>query len=668
MKLRYIYRLKMIAIVGVFALAAGNLLTSCEKEEKMEEVVLHSFGPSGIKHGEQIKFIGLNLDKVTSIILQPGIEITNFDTKTSTLIELTVPKAAEAGKVTLKTPQGDIESKTMLSFEVPVVITSITEEARPGSTITITGDLLNWIESITFEDGLVVEEFESQSLTELVVTVPLDAQTGYLIFSTGGTEPLTFASEDELIVTLPSVTSLSPSSIRHTDELTITGTDLDLIRSITFGGDLTVEAADFKSQSATEIVVAVPAMTIKGKLTLKQASPVDIVTSEELVIILPIATSVSPSPTVPGEDDITITGTDLDLVAEIILPGSGSISTFISQSPTEIVLSVPADAKLGPINYVTIHGFAGGLGIALILPSEGPPPLIVTVYDDAVTDLMGAGGGWGGATTDFASTENAREGSNSIKVNFAGDWGGAAQVGTWGKDDLSVSGTEVFTFSIYGGAGTNGQVVNVNIKFDTDNVKEIPIVEGEWTDVEIPLTELGNITAIREIWFQDRGWSGTVYIDRVGFSMASGPEKLGIIAYDDAIASTLGQGGWGGAITNYSSTENKREGANSIRIDYVGDWSGTPQLGTWEKDNLSIAGMSVFAFSIYGGPGTDGQELNVNVKLDADNPQIVTIVEGEWTDVEIPIANFGSFTEVTEIWFQDRGWTGTVYLDYIGFR
>lgn len=668
--LKYIKAWSTVSLLLALTLGASAILSSCEKEEVMDDVILQSFGPSGVKHGDKIKFIGINLDKVTAVILQPNVEVKQFETKSASLLEIIVPKEAEAGKITLKTPKGDVVSKSVLSFEVPVTITSITAEARPGSEITITGDLLNWVETITFEDGLEVnkEEFVSQSIDELVVTVPDAAQTGYLIFKTGGTEPLTFASENKLQVTLPVVTALTPADVRHTADLTITGTDLDLVTSITFGGGAEVLKANFKSQTATEIVVAVPATAEKGKLTLKQLPPVDVVTSQVLTIVLPVGTSITPTPSTPGQDDITISGTDLDLVKELILPGSGSISTFISQSATEIVLALPAEASFGPVNYVTIHDYAGSLGVVIILPSEGPPPLLVPVYDDAVNPDIGTGGGWGGAVTTFGSTANFREGANSIKVDFAGDWGGAAQFGTWGKPDLSISGTEVFTFSIYGGAGTGGKVINVNIKFDTDNVKEIPIVEGEWTDVEIPLSELGNITAIREIWFQDRGWAGTVYIDRIGFSMASGPEKLSIIAYDDAIASTFGQGGWGGATIDYANTESTREGSNAIKINYAGDWSGAPQLGTWGKDNLSIAGMTVFAFSIYGTPGTGGKELNVNVKFDSDNPQIITIEEGKWVDVEIPLSNFGSFTEVTEIWFQDRGWTGTVYVDYMGFK
>src|SRR5690606_18056373 len=109
---------------------------------------------------------GLNLDKVTAIVLPPAIEISKsqFASQSKEVIEIIVPQEAEAGKVILKTPQGDIESKSMLNFEVPVEITSITEEAKPGTEITIAGSKVNWIEEIVFSDGISVTEFVSSSL------------------------------------------------------------------------------------------------------------------------------------------------------------------------------------------------------------------------------------------------------------------------------------------------------------------------------------------------------------------------------------------------------------------------------------------------------------------------------------------------------------------------
>lgn len=661
--------------LAFFLMLAGLVFTtSCEEEDSEGgEVVLLSFGPAGVEHGDEITFVGQNLDKVTAIVFPPSVEVAKeaFTSQTSEMIKVVVPEAAEPGTLTLKTPDGDIVTLTILNFEVPVTITTMTASAKPGTDITITGDKLNWIESVTFTSDKVVEkaDFVSQSLTELVVTVPMDAQSGFLIFRSGGTEPLVWASETQLDVTIPTITALNPASIRHAANLTIEGTDLDLVTEIVFFEGVSV--TDFVSQSSTSIVVAIPSTVETGTVTLKQLSPVEVVSDGDLAIILPIGTSVTPSPAVPGVDNITITGTDLDLIAELNLPGSGAFASsgFTSQSETQIVLPLPAEAKTGVVTYTTIHGYANTLGIAIKIPSTGLDPLLIPCYEDAVAATMGQGGGWGGTSTDFASTENSREGSNSMKVTFAGSWGGAGQLGTWGKSNLSIVGAEIFAFSVYGGAGTEGNELNVNVKLSADNPQIVTVKEGEWVDFEIPISQFGSFTEITEVWFQDRGWTGTIYIDRVGFGFPSGPEELTVIAYDDAVTDIFGQGGgWGGTSTDFASTDYSRQGDNSIKVTFAGSWGGAAQLGTWGKDNVSLAGMTVFAFSVYGETGTDGFELNANIKLDADNPQIVTIKEGEWVDVEIPIEDFGSLTEITEIWFQDRGWTGTIYIDYMGFR
>src|ERR1043165_2605018 len=150
------------------------LVTSCkDDEESTSLIILNSFGPSGIEHGETLRFIGVNLDKVTEIDL-PGakVDASAFTTKTSRLIELIVPEEAEAGLVVLKTPTGDITTKTALNFKVPVKITSITGEARPGGEISIKGTLVNWIEEVVFNDGISVKDFVSKSTTELKEKVP----------------------------------------------------------------------------------------------------------------------------------------------------------------------------------------------------------------------------------------------------------------------------------------------------------------------------------------------------------------------------------------------------------------------------------------------------------------------------------------------------------------
>ena len=60
------YRTNLLAMLLVVIAA---FMTSCKKEteEDLGIVQLESFGPTGAKHGDTVKFIGTNLNKVTAI-------------------------------------------------------------------------------------------------------------------------------------------------------------------------------------------------------------------------------------------------------------------------------------------------------------------------------------------------------------------------------------------------------------------------------------------------------------------------------------------------------------------------------------------------------------------------------------------------------------------------
>ena len=266
--------------------------TSCEKNNDAADngkVQLLSFGPTGARPLDTLRFIGIHLDKVTSIQFTGTnaiVDKNDFKQQSSDLILVIVPRTTEKGYVTLKTPDGDIVTKTMLNLKVASVENTMTAQARPGANITITGEYLNWVTKITFADKKEVTTFVSKSENQLVVTVPVDAQTGVLVLSYKGTDTADVKTKDTLKVTLPRATSFSPVPVKPDENLTIIGTDLDLVKQIIFTGASTpVASTAFVSQSGTQIVVKVPASAQTGKLTLVAASGVQTVAATDLNVV-----------------------------------------------------------------------------------------------------------------------------------------------------------------------------------------------------------------------------------------------------------------------------------------------------------------------------------------------------------------------------------------------
>ena len=279
----------LLLICLVISIGLGT--SSCKKDIDTNSgmVELLSFGPSGVQHGEQIKFIGNNLDKVTYIkFVGDSIPSSAFVSQTSDLIVVVVPEKAERGLITLKSTEGNVVSKTVLDLLVPVTITSVTFDGRPGDNITINGTYMNWIKEIWFTKDLLVKEsdFVSRSLTQVVLKVPANAKTGPITINTGGTKPLSVTSINDLVVVLPAITSFAPIPVDRGANLTITGTNLDLTKQILLKGVTDpVKSTDFISKSATQIVLKVPATTTKGLITLVAYSDVQVVSTQKLLIV-----------------------------------------------------------------------------------------------------------------------------------------------------------------------------------------------------------------------------------------------------------------------------------------------------------------------------------------------------------------------------------------------
>jgi hypothetical protein len=382
-------------------LGAGIFLTSCEDEVADTKVALYSFGPMPIARGAELKFIGKNLDRVTAVVIPDDISISTFTSKTSELLTVTVPQEAMPGLVVLKTPEGDITTKTEIGYSEPISIASFTPATvKAGVELTITGDYLNLVGEVIFTDRIAVPKasFTSQSRTEIKLVIPATAQTGKIAVSDAKEDPVIVYSATSLSVKLPLFTTIAPNPVKAGTELTITGTDLDLVTSVTLGGNKTVTT--FVSKTATQLVLAVPADTKDGKVTMIPASGVKVESATDLVMVVPTV-SVTPV-TLKNGDDITVTGTNLDLIDRVVFGGEKTGTIKAGGTETQILVTAPDDAVTGVVTFITkAEKEVSGPTITMIdpafisfTPASAKPNTDITISGtdlDLVTDVVFTG-------------------------------------------------------------------------------------------------------------------------------------------------------------------------------------------------------------------------------------------------------------------------------------
>lgn len=347
------YKIPTLFLISL--LSIGIVVISCEKDDNPEPdiVELLSFGPSPALRGGELKIIGKNLDRVTSVILPQNVQVTSFDSKTEELITLTIPQETLEGKIVLKSSDGDITSQTLLTISEPIILTALSPEiVRPGDLLTITGDYLNLISTVIFHESLAVGDtmFTSQNREKIEVLVPDRAQSGPLFISTSGESPIIVESEKELEVTIPEISALSPNPVKAGSMLTIDGTNLDLTMQVGFNGAAAV--TEFVSQSPNKIEVIVPANAQDGQVVVIPASFLEIPSDESLVMVIPEITGVSPNPVKNGQK-ITVTGIDLDLISRVTFGGNKIGAILGGGTDTEITVKVPISAEEDFIQFKT---------------------------------------------------------------------------------------------------------------------------------------------------------------------------------------------------------------------------------------------------------------------------------------------------------------------------
>lgn len=343
----------MLALV---ALGTSAALVSCDDDESVYpyDSQLHSFGPSPATRGETVRFIGSGLAGVQKIIFPVDVEVTDFVSKTDSEIVCAVPQEAVPGRVRLIMAGGEILTKSIITFSEPITVESVTGEKETltaGDRVTITGDYLYNVASVTFgnQAEVTTEAFVKQERHELVVKVPANAKTGKITVSDGA--DWSYVTDEEFQITTASVSSLSRTDLDEGEEVTIHGENLQLVNRVIFPGD--IEAEFTLAPDNASITTAVPVGTCSGAITLELFS-LDRITTPEYTIPTIEIISVSPMRNVGPGQKLTVTGKLLDRVTSIEFPGGETAYTgwSVNNSGTQLELTVPASMVDGKIVFV----------------------------------------------------------------------------------------------------------------------------------------------------------------------------------------------------------------------------------------------------------------------------------------------------------------------------
>ncbi len=392
--------LVLLLICSTFA------FTSCDRDDLNtdqygNEISVLSYGPNPVLRGGVLTFKGANLDQITEIDL-PGAEaITSINVVTSgknSEINIEVPaEKCEPGIVTLKTAKnGEIKTLTPITYIENLKFTGFyvgeNKEnlvGNVGDVLTIEGDYLNNITSVIFANGATMdaENFKSQTRYQIQLVIPAEAGEGRFQISDGNNY---MYSEGALSINAPEIdanNAIGKSLIKAGETEVLRGTSLDQIASIELNG-ATVEAADFKSQTASEITFIISSKVADGEITAVTKSGIRIPFGE-ITTVVPSQLVATPSPIKNGKE-ITISGKDMDLITGIAFPNAKE-SKLNKVETTKVTSTVPEDAQEGDITLSLDNGKTVTVAYTLVKPTvTACTPAAITAGEKTIikgTDL-----------------------------------------------------------------------------------------------------------------------------------------------------------------------------------------------------------------------------------------------------------------------------------------
>ena len=429
-----------------------------------------------IKAGEILSIKGTSFDQIVSVKFE-GATVNAADFKSQSVAEITVavPAKATDGTFYVVTKSGIEVPVGNIITVVPTQLVATPNPVKNGAELTITGKDMNLITGIAFPKA-AESKLNKVETTKVTATVPEDAQEGDITLSLDNGKTVTVA----YTLVKPTVASCTPAAITAGEKTIIKGTDLDLVKSITFPGDVEQTVEKFAAQNANAIAVTVPAACAGTgfKLNLKNGTTIEVKDALSIKAATdPAIASITPGEAIAGST-ITITGKNFQNIQNLYI-GSYKVNRYTSRTNTEIVCQVPANAEVG--TYKIVMEDPDGNKI------EGPEFKVVPAEKDIAT-----------------ITTNMDNSAIKYPYNFTWDDTGRFRIM---KADLIKLGVKVGSKMLfYKEAGATGQV-----QINNANWGGIDTV-ADWNGDQNCVVKVFDAAMMEAVNSISDGWSDTAFI------------------------------------------------------------------------------------------------------------------------------------------------------------
>lgn len=396
------------------------------------------------KAGEKITITGTYFNVVADVTIGGVVATEVIPNEDGTSLVVTLPAEAPSGEILLVCKSGvEVPVGTLTTVKPTNAAAAAT--AKAGQALTINGQDMDLVTAVTFPAGdATVDGGELTVAADKVVVkaVPETATEGNLklVMANGETVDVAFT------LVKPAITGYNNNPVSAGGALQITGTNLDLVKSIEFGTGKADVAADNVSADGKKITITVPmdAQSGKPKFNLANGTSVE---GADLTIneaVFCYATALPDEENTPkAGTSLTLTVANGDKLTGVEMNGEVCQWILTGEEKNQLIIGIPETAKAkSTLKLISSNGEIA-YNIAVI-----PATSVNKTLWTGLTEITWSDGGR--VTVPAASFEGVPAGARLTFCYTQKDqtWAQAQiNYGNWSGINFNEAGEEAVTFN-----------------------------------------------------------------------------------------------------------------------------------------------------------------------------------------------------------------------------